>query len=310
MRWRVNLKNRNDPGAALSLTDSGNLTDHELKVMSYVLYHPNLTKQDVVDHFRGEISRITVFNTIDNLVRYGIIKDTLDPKNRQTHRLEVDKASTFFTVLLELTQFGKSFRRLVDKIKQRTDRLPVPSPNRLPDEYFELSILAYRLFENMLQSYITRYIGIWPREFQSKKDVLNKLILIVFNRIASWKEQLPKIDVEGIDYYGDQFMIFRLKGTEYLKSFHDESKRLGLAEEMESVLDALWYINTDVQIYAYPEPRLFSWKEFEYYKDRWRKLLEVAKKHPEESLFTMRKMPLDGLLNKPIEITKARQNLE
>ena len=81
-------------------------------------------------------------------------------------------------------------------------------------------------------------------------------------------------------------MIFRLKGTEYLKSFHDESKRLGLAEEMESVLDALWYINTDVQIYAYPEPRLFSWKEFEYYKDDWRKLLEVAKKHSEESLFS------------------------
>ena len=175
--------------------------------------------------------------------------------------------------------------KLVDKIKQKTDRLYVPSPNRLPDEYFELSILAYRLFENMLQSYITRYIGIWPREFQNKKDVLNKLILIVFNRIASWKEQLPKIDVEGTDYYGDQFMIFRLKGTEYLKSFHDESKRLGLTEEMESVLDAIWMINLDVQIYAYPEPRLFSWKEFEYYEDDWRKLLEVAKKHPEEGLF-------------------------
>jgi hypothetical protein len=79
---------------------------------------------------------------------------------------------------------------------------------------------------------------------------------------------------------------------------------------MESVLDALWMINADVQIYAYPEPRLFSWKEFEYYKDDWRKLLGVAKKHPEESLFKMKKMPIDGLLNKPIEITKTRQKLE
>jgi hypothetical protein len=281
------------------------LSEPERKVMSYILYHPDVSKQDVVDHFKGEMARVSVFYTVDSLVRYGIVQDNLDPKNRQTHRLVVDKTSTFFTVLLELTLFGKSFQRLLDKIKQKTDELEVPSPNRLPDEYFELTILAYRLFENMVQSYITRYIGIWPKEFSNKKEVLNKLILMVFSRIAGWKEQLPKINVEGTDYYGDQFMIFRLRGTEYLRSFYDESKRLGLAQEMESVLDALWAINTDVQMYAYPEPRLFFWEGFEYHKDDWRKLLEVAKKHPEESLFNMKEMPIDGLLNKPLEITKT-----
>lgn len=285
----------------------GDLTERERKVMQFIISKPNVTKQDVVDHFKGEIARVPVFNTIDTLVRCGIIVDNPDSKNRQVHRLVANDTSTFLMVLLELKEFEDGFMKLVQKINQKRDKLYVPHPNRLPDEYFELTILGYRLFESMLQSYITRYIGIWPKEFRNKKDVLNKLILIVFNRIAGWKEQLPKIDVEGTDYFGDQFMIFRLRGTEYLKSFYDESKRLGISEEMETMLDALWMINLDVQIYAYPEPRLFSWKEFEYYKDSWRKLLEVADKHPEDSLFKMKKMPIDGLLSKPLEITKTAQ---
>jgi hypothetical protein len=290
-------------------TVDDDLSEPEKKVMSYIVYHQDVSKQDVVDHFKGEMSRVSVFYTIDSLVRYGIVQDKLDPQNRQTHRLAINKTSTFFIVILELAQFNESFQKLLNKIKQRAARLEVPSPNKLPDEYFELTVLAYRLFENMMQSYITRYIWIWPKEFRDKKEVLNKLELMVFSQIAFWKELLPKVDVEGTDYYGDQFMIFRLKGTEYLKSFYDEAKKLGLAEEMEPVLDALWAINLDVQEYAYPEPRLFFWEGFRYLKDDWRKLLEVAAEHPEESLFKMEKMPIDGLLNKPLEITKTTKEI-
>ena len=71
---------------------------------------------------------------------------------------------------------------------------------------------------------------------------------------------------------------------------------------MDPVLDSLWEINKEIQGYAYPEPRLFSWKEFEYYKDDWRKLLALTKKHPKDSLYEKKKMPIDGLLNKPIEL--------
>ena len=55
-------------------------------------------------------------------------------------------------------------------------------------------------------------------------------------------------------------MIFRIRGTEYLKSLYDEAKRFGLTKEMEFVLGAVWAINMEIQIYAYPEPRLFSWR--------------------------------------------------
>ena len=62
-----------------------------INVMEYIDNHPNVTKQDVVDHFKGEMARVPVFKTIDRLVRYGIIDDNLDPKNRQVHRFELTK---------------------------------------------------------------------------------------------------------------------------------------------------------------------------------------------------------------------------
>ena len=37
--------------------------------------------------------------------------------------------------------------------------------------------------------------------------------------------------------------------------------------------------------------------------------LELTKKHPDQTLFKL-KIPMAGLLNKPIEITKAREKLE
>lgn len=67
-------------------------------------------------------------------------------------------------------------------------------------------------------------------------------------------------------------------------------------------MDSLWEVNKEIQAYAYPEPRLYGWKgEFEYYKDDWRKLLELTKKHPDQTLFKL-KIPTAGLLNKPIEL--------
>jgi hypothetical protein len=305
------LENRPQEGVELG---GGDLTEQEKKVMGYISKYPNATKQDVVDHFKGEMARVPVFNTIDRLVRYGIIEDNLDTKNRQVHRLVLNKASTFLMVLLELKQFEESFQRLVRKIKQESERIYASNPERMfasdpsrvkvKHEYFELIWLAYNIFDSMLRSYIARYMHLWSKEFHDRKDVLNKLTTIVLTRIAEIRESLPDVTVENIDYFRDVYLIYRLQGTEYLKGFVLKSEKFGLTKEMEPVLDALWNINREIQEYAYPEPRLYFWEGegFEYGKDDWRKLLEVVKKHPDKALSKTEKMPIDGLLNKPIDI--------
>jgi hypothetical protein len=110
--------------------------------------------------------------------------------------------------------------------------------------------------------------------------------------------EIPKIVVEETDYAIDQYMISKLMGTVHIKFLADFSKKFGLENEINGVLDDLWDINKDVQQYAYPEPRLFFWDGFEYGKDGWRKLMEVVNRHGGQTLFDMKEMPIDGLLNK------------
>ena len=272
-------------------------------VMEYIEKHPNVTKQDVVDHFKGEMARVPVFKTIDRLVRYGIIDDNLDPKNRQVHRLSLNQNSIFYSVLQELFHFHNSFLRLIDKIKQKEkdEKMYPPTPDTF-SEYFEIMAQAHLVLESMLQSYVVRYTEIWPQKFEGRKDVVNKLLTIVLTEVTMLRDYLPTIPVENIDYARDAILIAKLQGTERLKSFVTEADKFGLTKEMEPVLDSLWEVNKEIQAYAYPEPRLYGWKgEFEYYKDDWRKLLELTKKHPDQTLFKL-KIPTAGLLNKPIEL--------
>jgi hypothetical protein len=279
----------------------GDLTERERKVMEFIIAKPNVTKQDVVDRFKGRIARVPVFNTIDSLVRCGIIEDNPDSKNRQVHRLTLNQDSTFYSVLVELNQFKKSFKQLVEKIVQEKMKILAINPSQPKDEYFELVAQAYIIFDSMLFSYLVRYVHLWSKEFHDRQDVLNKLIAIVLARIAEINESLPDTPVENIKLFRDVYLVRRLQGTENLKLFVSKSEKFGLTKEMEPVLDALWNINRQIQKYAYPEPRLFFWEEFEYGKDDWRKLLEVVKKHPDKDV-NKTKTPIDGLLNKPLEI--------
>jgi hypothetical protein len=286
------------PQEGVELGD-GDLSEQEKKIMGYIVVNPNVTKQDVVDHFKGEMARVPVFNTIDSLVRYGIIEDNLDTKNRQVHRLSLNNDSIFYSVLQELTQFDKTFRTLTRKIKQKGDEIYPSKPDDFKD-YSEVMIQAHLVLDSMLESYTIRYTHVWPKKFHDRKDVLNKLLAIVFNRITRIREYLPTIPVENIEYLDDVLLVAKLQRTEELKKFVAMSDKYGLNKEMEPVLDSLWEINKEIQGYAYPEPRLFSW-EFEYYKDDWRKLLALTRKHPDQTL-SKKKWPMDGLLNKPIEL--------
>lgn len=280
------------------------LADTDANVMEYIEKHPNVTKQDVVDHFKGEMARVPVFKTIDRLVRYGIIDDNLDPKNRQVHRLSLNKNSIFYSVLQELFHFHNSFLKLLEKIQQRDkekdEKMFPPTPEIL-SEFLEIMAQAHLVLDDMLKSYIVRYTEVWPQKFQGRKDVVNKLLAIVLNEVTMLRDYLPRIPVENIDYVKDALLIAKLQGTEQLKSYVTEAEKFGLTKEMEPVLDSLWEVNKEIQAYAYPEPRLYSWKEFEYYKDDWRKLLDLTKKHPDQTLFKL-KIPTAGLLNKPIEL--------
>jgi hypothetical protein len=74
-----------------------------------------------------------------------------------------------------------------------------------------------------------------------------------------------------------------LNGTEFLKSFLKDAKKLKIEKEAGDILGAIWGINRSIQIRAYPEPRIFDW-DFKYGEDGWKKLLALCEKHPAENI--------------------------
>ena len=214
------LETGSQEGVGLEGSSGESLTDADGNVMEYIEKHPNVTKQDVVDHFKGEMARVPVFKTIDRLVRYGIIDDNLDSKNRQVHRLSINKNSIFYSVLQELFDFHNSFLRLIDKIKQKEkdEKMYPPTPDTF-SEYFEIMAQAHVVLETMLKSYVVRYTEIWPQKFQGRKDVVNKLLMIVLNEVMMLRDYLPTIPVENIEYARDVLLIAKLQGTERSERF-------------------------------------------------------------------------------------------
>ena len=55
-------------------------------------------------------------------------------------------------------------------------------------------------------------------------------------------------------------------------------KKKGIDKEFENVVDKIWLINSDVQMYLHPEARRYN-LGYEYGKDDWRKYLRLYRQH-------------------------------
>jgi hypothetical protein len=274
-------------------------TERQQLIFKFIEDHPNCTKQGVVDHFKGQFSRKPVYDIIKVLVDEERILDKPDPKNSQIRNLIVNESSLMNSILEELDHLRDNFVHLSHKMFEVAEKEYGSDPDNIKDEYFELVGQPYLILNAIIESYIVRSTMVWPDRIKDK-DMLRRLVAIVFVRITNlFLYHIPKIRVEDtIDYHREIYMILKLRGTGYLKSFFEFSKKFGLENEMDPVLDDLWNINKDVQQYAYPEPRLFFWEDFEYKKHDWRKLLELVDKHGGRTITDLEKMPIDGLLNK------------
>jgi hypothetical protein len=139
---------------------------------------------------------------------------------------------------------------------------------------------------------------VWPNRIKDK-DVLRRLVAIIFVRITNLiLYHIPKVRVEDIDYHRELYMILKLHGTGRLRDFFTFAEKFGLEKEVDPVLDDIWNINKEVQRYAYPEPYLWSWGEFKYGKDGWRKLLKLVHEHGDQTIDKNPAIPIDGLFNK------------
>lgn len=258
-------------------------TKRENGVLKYIEVHPNCTKQEVVDHFKGELSRTPVYKIIKTLVNEGRIRDKPDSKNRQTSRLIVDNTSLLNTVLKELDQIKNHFIALSQKVLRVVEESR-SDPGFLLDGYIELAAKPYFILDAIMESYTVRSTLVWPHLLPDE-EILRRLIAIVFVRITDiLLHHMPQIYSEDAQFFRTKYVQRKLQGTISMKVFFDFSKKFELGEVMNPVLDDLWNINKDIQEYAYPEILKLSWRGFKRGKDGWRKHMELAGKHTDQVL--------------------------
>jgi hypothetical protein len=266
-------------------------TKHEMAVLEYIREHPNVSKQDVVDNFNGEMSRQLVYKILKGLVHQDMLNDKEDPNNRQIHRLTINQNSVLYSVIEQLDQFKNAFAHLSHKAFEKAEEYGPDSR-----EYFEIVSQPYKIFFHVVNSYIVRSTLVWPRIIHDR-DMLKKLNSTAFARITDIQGYLPKIVVEGRDFLMEIFTFTQLGGTVSLNQFFSFFEKFALMEEAKPVFDAIWNINRQIQKDAYPEPRMFKW-DFEYGVDGWEKLLELQKQHPDETIINSYKVTTDAILSK------------
>jgi DNA-binding MarR family transcriptional regulator len=86
-----------------------NIRDSEKEIFDYIVAHPSVTKQVLVNHFYGRYSRMTVFKNLDRLAAYGMIEQNRNPENRQSYDLKVNEESLLVQLIANTNSMKNTF---------------------------------------------------------------------------------------------------------------------------------------------------------------------------------------------------------
>jgi hypothetical protein len=97
---------------------STNLTGSERKIFDYIVTHPNISKQVLVEHFNGSYSRMTVFKNLDRLASYNMIVYNRNPENKQSYDIKINDKNLLVELIQETDAMENNFLGLVRAINE------------------------------------------------------------------------------------------------------------------------------------------------------------------------------------------------
>ena len=182
--------------------------EREKIIVDYVSTHQGCTAQDIVDGVIDKISRIPVFNIINQLVNDGVLRD--DKINRRDHRYFVVENNLLVSVPKELEVFARNFYFILEKVqicladrnlaKKLAQRFHWKAENMTPDNFHKLIEVhkhqlldpAVDVFFAQVIRYNIRAISVWPSMIKDP-EVLSKLYILVFSKFNEIRNFLLQI---------------------------------------------------------------------------------------------------------------------
>jgi len=265
-------------------------------IIDYLNANPGSNQQDIVRHLEGKSSRQTVLKDVGQLQEDEIIYYETQKENSRDHKFYVKDDNILVSVSKELDEFDKNYFSALTKIKEKFDKLYLKTKKgRAIGETKEQNLVAFKPLLNVLSQsveilyevldvYILRCILVWPNTVK-KEDIIKKLYSIVISKISDIQFRMKEILSSfkaGNFYLVTLLSVYqRIYGTANLQRHLNDFKDAEISE-IEPLLDSIWKINRDLLSNSCPEPALYKW-DFDYKKDNWEKLLELQRKHPEQT---------------------------
>ena len=266
------------------------------EIINFLVNNPGCSKGDLVRGVKNIVSKRPLEKILQELKRDDLVKIEKEKPNSRAYKLFLCSENILIVLDNQIRDFNEEFKKLLQKVEA-----VIPELNLLPftnkenrDKNF-IMILFYEqlplfILKYLMQCFLLKSIAVWPKIIQ-KKEIISKLNSLVFTEISKtvsdysnfYNTKLSKSNIHNENYnpnISDELTKLE-NNILYFAFFLLICKKKGIAKEFENIVDKIWLINSDVQIYLHPEAIRYN-LSYEYGKDDWRKYLKLYRQKIEE----------------------------
>jgi len=266
------------------------------EIINFLMNNPGCSKGDLVRGVKNIVSKIHLEKILKELKIDGLVKIEKEKPNSRAYKLYVCSENILIVLNNQIRDFNEEFKKLLQKVEA-----VIPELNLLPftnkenrDKNF-IMILFYEqlplfILKYLMQCFLLKSIAVWPKIIQ-KKEVISQLNSLVFTEISKtisdysnfYNIKLSKSNIHNENYnpnISDELTKLE-NNILYFAFFLLICKKKGIDKEFENIVDKIWLINSDVQIYLHPEAMRYN-LSYEYGKDDWRKYLKLYRQKIED----------------------------
>jgi hypothetical protein len=235
------------------------------KIIGYITNNPGSNKENIIEAFKNQISRVTALHTIEQLTKDNMIRKEKTKENSREQKLFVKFDNLLVSVPKELDEFETAYVNLLNKTRvgvMKKDHLQIAKELGIvkPDSssWSEGERYQYFLYEHnkMNESFneILQWIRKWTVKNEEIYDKINKLIKLE-ERINDFRKsnsdintQLPDDMIEEITTMKDflsELINFKLELSNALSSFDKAASYFEFYVLTKGGI-AVFYLMTDI----------------------------------------------------------------
>ena len=266
------------------------------EIINFLMNNPGCSKGDLSRGVKNIVSKRPLEKILQELKRDDLVKIEKEKPNSRAYKLFLCSENILIVLDNQIRDFNEEFKKLLQKVEAVIPELNLlPFTNKENKDKNFIMILFYEqlplfILKYLMQCFLLKSIAVWPKIIQ-KKEIISKLNSLVFTEISKtvsdysnfYNIKLSKSNIHNENYnpnISDELTKLE-NNILYFAFFLLICKKKGIAKEFENIVDKIWLINSDVQIYLHPEAIRYN-LSYEYGKDDWRKYLKLYRQKIEE----------------------------